>query len=102
LTQEQQRLNVSWNDYAGSLSQGYGARRLFIAETGYLGVAAHSLRVGGQVWVFWVLAGATVPMILRHRERSSYQLVGEAYVYSIMEGEAMADGGCELETIILI
>lgn len=41
-------------------------------------------------------------MILRHRERSSYQLVGEAYVYSIMEGEAMADGGCELETIILI
>jgi hypothetical protein len=65
--------NRSWN------------RSLFFTRKGYMGLGPNCLRVGDIVCV---LFGATVPFILRPKY-NYYQLVGEAYVHGIMEGEAM-------------
>jgi Heterokaryon incompatibility protein (HET) len=79
------------------------SRRLFVTEsndlgTKYLGIGAQSAQVGDQVWI---LPGARVPFILRPCQNGWYQLVGEAYVHSIMEGEAVASGSLKFEDIVL-
>jgi hypothetical protein len=33
--------------------------------------------------------GSSVPLLLRPRDNAGYQLIGEAYVHGIMQGEAM-------------
>jgi hypothetical protein len=69
-----------------------GNRRLFHTSKGYLGLGPALLQAGDIVSV---LAGGTVPFVLRQDSRSSpskrrFQLVGEAYVHGIMHGEAVS------------
>jgi hypothetical protein len=56
-----------------------------------LGTGPRSLRAGDEVWV---LAGASVPMVLRQADGGGhgarYRLVGEAYVHGAMQGGAEA------------
>lgn len=68
-----------------------GNRRLFYTSKGYLGLGPALLQAGDIVSV---LAGGTIPFVLRRDSRSSpskrrFQLVGEAYVHGIMYGEAV-------------
>ncbi|KAN0071429.1 Heterokaryon incompatibility protein (HET) domain containing protein [Elaphomyces granulatus] len=70
--------------------EAYRGRRLFRTDGNYLGIGPESLQKGDQVWV---IAGATVPMILRKSESGHWRLVGEAYVHGIMNGEAVNGDG---------
>ena len=81
----------------------YTGRRLFrTTRASHLGVAARSLQPGDSLWV---LAGADVPMVLRppadsdaaHGDggRPKWRLVGEAYVWGLMNGEAVRGGATE-------
>jgi hypothetical protein len=56
----------------------------FLSTKGYVGLGPAHLRKGD---VICILHGAHVPFILRKSEGESYQLVGEAFVYGIMDGE---------------
>jgi hypothetical protein len=59
-------------------------RKPFISSEGYVGlVPAHS-RPGDIVCIIF---GADVPFILRNVGEGEYQLIGEAYVFGIMDGE---------------
>ncbi|KAJ9137009.1 hypothetical protein NKR19_g8342 [Coniochaeta hoffmannii] len=61
-------------------------RAFFVTSRGYVGLAPWSAVRGDAVFV---LAGGTTPFILRERvEAGGYGLVGEAYMYGIMGGEA--------------
>jgi len=64
-------------------------RRIIITRKGYIGLGHAQSRPGDQIAL---LAGCSVPIILRERERgqpeAGYTLVGEAYVHGIMDGEA--------------
>lgn len=63
-------------------------RRLFRTKKGYLGLGAHGLLKGDKVCI---LAGGAVPFILRARSTSDgYELIGDAYVHGVMNGEAAA------------
>ncbi|KAF7854534.1 uncharacterized protein EAF02_011709 [Botrytis sinoallii] len=73
------------------------ARTLFRTRKGYLGIGAQSLRPSDEVWV---LAGASVPFILRRGEDEFYELVGEAYLHGAMHGEAL-EWGHEIRSISL-
>lgn len=73
------------------------ARSLFRTRNGYLGIGAQSLRPLDEVWI---LAGASVPFILRKCEDESYELVGEAYLHGVMHGEAL-EWGLDLRSISL-
>jgi hypothetical protein len=59
-------------------------RRPFISTEGYVGlVPAHSLP-GDSICILY---GAIVPFVLRRAINGEFELVGEAYVYGIMDGE---------------
>ncbi|KAF1972664.1 HET-domain-containing protein, partial [Bimuria novae-zelandiae CBS 107.79] len=67
-----------------------GGRKLFNTVTGYVGIGPASSQPGDMICV---LAGGTVPFIVRRDVRSRrlsrrFALIGEAYVHGIMHGEA--------------
>lgn len=63
-------------------------RVMFASSTGFLGLAPHGTKEGDIVFV---IRGADVPYVLRPRA-DAYELIGEAYVHGIMDGEALEMG----------
>ncbi|KAJ9145284.1 Heterokaryon incompatibility protein-domain-containing protein [Pleurostoma richardsiae] len=68
------------------------SRHIVLTKRGYIGLAPCEVRAGDIVSCFM---GATAPFILRPQNcensgRSAFTLVGEAYMYGLMEGEAFA------------
>jgi hypothetical protein len=85
------------DDFDESFRIAYYGRRLFRTVKGYFGITAQSLQKGDSVWV---LAGADTPIVLRKWPDDAWQLVGEAYVFGIMNGEALVRA-TQLEKVIL-
>jgi hypothetical protein len=73
------------------------SRKPFISQTGFVGLSPMHVIPGDVICVF---LGGRTPYILRQREDSNYDLVGEAYVHGIMYGEFM-EGNPDLEMITL-
>lgn len=73
-------------------------RRLFIADTGYVGCGDARLSVGDFIVV---IAGSCTPFLLRHGSSGRYKLIGEAYVHGIMFGEHAMKPDVEWESITL-
>jgi hypothetical protein len=84
-------------------------RRFFITETGYIGLGPAGMRVGDQLYI---LLGGHTPFILRQKPLSIvrgggtpillpfesesaakrvFEMVGDAYVHGLMDGEAMKE-----------
>ncbi|OTA94457.1 hypothetical protein M434DRAFT_394721 [Hypoxylon sp. CO27-5] len=69
---------------------------LLITEMGYLGLGPRTLRSGDEIWI---LFGGRIPFALRRRETSDgnliicndFELVGDAFVYGIMQGNAVSE-----------
>ncbi|KAK1010737.1 hypothetical protein B0A54_01176 [Friedmanniomyces endolithicus] len=72
-------------------------RNMFASSTGYLGLVPHGTREGDVVFV---VRGADVPYVLRQYE-GGYELIGEAYVQGIMEGEGLGMSGLLTQDIVL-
>jgi hypothetical protein len=70
------------SQYARALDR-QNDRRPFLSQQGYLGLAPAHAKEGDLVVI---LFGAVQPYVLR-RSGQKYELVGEAYVYGIMDGE---------------
>ncbi|KAF5607593.1 heterokaryon incompatibility (het-6OR allele) [Fusarium pseudoanthophilum] len=62
-------------------------RKLFMTESGLLGLGPKTLGQSSSKDEVWILMGARVPFILHHIEGSRYRVVGEAYVHGVMYGE---------------
>ena len=62
--------------------------RLFLTETGYLGLGTECLEEGDSVWI---VPGSRVPLILRATNtdvsHNSFTLVGGTYLHGVMYGE---------------
>ena len=62
-------------------------RRLFKTQCGYLGTGPRSLKPGDEIWI---LHRGGLPFVLRPQQKfGNYRLVGEAFVYGVMSGEAL-------------
>ena len=74
-----------WITYAVCLQKNHG-RRPFLCRDGRIGVGPGDTAIGDKVVV---LSGCGVPFILRPAQSGyeCYQLLGEAYVHGIMDGE---------------
>jgi hypothetical protein len=59
-------------------------RRLFKTTLGYLGTGPRSLRRDDEVWI---LHGGGAPFVLRRLPHGNYRLLGETFVYGLMQGE---------------
>jgi hypothetical protein len=64
-----------------------GQDSFFTTRTGYLGCGPFQMQPGDKVCI---LLGGRVPYVLRP-EDGRYLLVGESYVHSVMDGEAIKD-----------
>ena len=74
-------------------------RCIFRTERGFLGLGLKTVRAGDRIYV---LQGAPVPYIFRHRDNDpedELELEGEAYVHGIMYGEALEMGDLNFEKI---
>jgi hypothetical protein len=63
-------------------------RRYFVSHRGYLGVGPSTTSPGD---VIAIILGLDTPFVLRAIGENRYQIVGEAYVHGIMDGELMKD-----------
>ena len=70
----------------------------FISNTGMMGLGPYDTVPGDYIFI---IVGAPVPLILRHAGQGLYRIVGEAYVYGIMDGE-FVEGGPEIEELVII
>jgi Heterokaryon incompatibility protein (HET) len=71
--------------YMGRMERMHDSRA-FISRIGYVGMCPMEAEPGDAVCI---LLGAQVPFVLRKRDDRGWQLVGEAHVYGIMDGEFM-------------
>ena len=65
------------------------ARRPFISKEGFVGLAPAHSQQGDCICI---ILGADVPFILRRTPIGQYELIGEAYVHGIMDGEGLQLG----------
>jgi hypothetical protein len=86
----------AFNKYDGAMGYLYGLKP-FISGKGYVGLAPEHAVPGD---ILCVIIGAIVPYVLRRVPEGGFELVGEAYVHGIMDGEAM-DLGLEEELLCL-
>jgi hypothetical protein len=71
-------------------------RRIMATETGFIGLAPPNAKPTDIVCIF---LGAPVPIILRPHSGGNYNLVGECYVYGVMDGEALGHLNDELRAL---
>ncbi|KAF3033081.1 hypothetical protein E8E12_002746 [Didymella heteroderae] len=65
-------------------------RRLFKTQSGHLGTGPRSLKEGDEIWI---LHRGGLPFVLRSQQKfGHYRLIGEAFVYGVMHGEALESG----------
>jgi len=76
----------------------FSHRRTVFTSDERLAIAPLSTQAGDQIWI---LGGSSTPVILRSVSEGCYSLVGQAFVYGVMDGEAVA-GTKELEGIFLV
>jgi hypothetical protein len=82
--------------YMGMMGTMYDSRP-FISNSGYVGLCAGEAGPGD---IIFIPLGAHVPYMLREVRGHRYKLLGEAYVYGLMEGE-INDQGLMAEVIEL-
>ncbi|KAK4574464.1 hypothetical protein LTR86_001305 [Recurvomyces mirabilis] len=78
-------------DYAGALRPTIRHRRIFVTQSGYVGVGPKHARAGDVVAVIY---GGVWPFILRSMG-SEYSMIGTCYVHGIMNGEAVREHEAE-------
>ncbi|TVY82840.1 Heterokaryon incompatibility protein 6 OR allele [Lachnellula suecica] len=71
-------------EYEKSLDQAVTSRQFFVTRSGYMGVGPKALQEGDMVCV---IAGCNVPLLIR-QEGDHHLLVGECFVWGLMDGEA--------------
>ena|SRR5438045_3609637 len=62
-------------------------RKLCITHGGFMGLVPKNSEPEDDIALFW---GAAVPFVIRSHG-NHYQLIGECYIYGIMDGEALTD-----------
>jgi hypothetical protein len=98
LIDAQTLLGADLSDYCEQLQVVAQGRRPLLASGGYLGIGPRETEQGDLVFI---LLGADTPYILRrHSQDETLQLIGEAYVHGVMDGEAM-EGSPAIETIAI-
>lgn len=67
-------------------------------DSRHVGIGPASMVEGDQIWL---LAGSSVPVVLRQRGSGRAMLIGEAYVDGLMYGEIWSMSDTKLEQVVL-
>ncbi|KAM3083039.1 hypothetical protein ACMFMF_002689 [Clarireedia jacksonii] len=71
-------------------------RRLMGTKSGRIGITAAAAVIGDSIVV---LPGCSVPFVLR-RQGTSWKVIGECFVYGLMDGEAATMVGCGKASVV--
>ncbi|TVY88090.1 Heterokaryon incompatibility protein 6,OR allele, partial [Lachnellula willkommii] len=71
--------------YQATIHRTISSRDFFISTSGYMGVGPKALEEGDMICV---IPGCNVPLLIR-KEGDHHLLVGECFVWGLMDGEAM-------------
>ena len=76
-------------------------RRFFVTADRYMGLAPGEAKLGDRVAIIY---GCSTPFLIRRIDgvESSWCLVGECYIYGLMDGEAVAMNNIAVEDIRLL
>lgn len=84
---EPPKIKKAYGAYIRRIHGACAHRALFVTRKGYIGLGPWNAREGDQVAILY---GGQTPYLLRKSAVTGYNtLVGEAYVYGIMAGEAL-------------
>ena len=70
----------------------------FSLSNGMLGLAPNTMEPGDKVFI---IIGCETPIILRDAGHGEYRIIGDAYVYGVMDGE-LVEHDPEIETIVIV
>ena len=73
-------------------------RMPFVSVEGLVGLGPDTMISSDKIFI---IMGHTTPVILRDAGGGSYSIVGDAYVYGIMDGEFM-ERHSDLEDIVIV
>ena len=90
-------LNAERNSYSRAMEYLHN-RRPFLSEMGFVGLAPAGSKPGDLVAI---LLRAVQPFVLRDVGENRFELVGEAYVHEIMDGEFLKPNS-KVEEFVLI
>ncbi|VUC30089.1 unnamed protein product [Clonostachys rosea] len=76
------------DDYVDQLQDIAKHRCPFRTSTGRIGIGPHQMNHGDRIYV---LAGAPVPYVMREGTDRKLRLIGEVYLYGIMDGEGLSN-----------
>lgn len=82
--------NADTKAYLFEMQRLAAGRRPFNTREGHLGIGPQDMMPSDFVHV---LMGLNTPFVLRNRQDGVFQLIGEAYVHGVMDGEAVTDVG---------
>lgn len=85
--------------FKAALGTKLDSRRIFTTVEDRLGMGPHSLEEGDEVWV---LKGAKVPFVLRKLGNGNFVLIGEAFIFGAMHGEAVKNMGIDAFSKIML
>ena len=73
-------------------------RRFVVTENGFMGLVPFCAEAGDRVCIF---LGSSTPFLIREKESSSFELVGDAYIHGVMDGEALESKNWQPEMLEL-
>lgn len=83
-----EEIQMRINRFNAAIGMKLESRRMFVTKEGRLGLGPQTLEEQHEIWV---LQGANVPFVLRRLGEGHFELVGEAFVFGAMHGEAVKD-----------
>jgi hypothetical protein len=72
--------------FALDVRRGADDRVMFITHDGRLGLGPPAMEGSDEIWI---PMGSKMPVILRPYDSGMFKIIGQAYVYGVMRGEAM-------------
>ena len=91
-------VQAGFGDYCEQLKIVAAARRPLLVSGGYLGIGPRETEKGDFVFIF--LGGNTPYIVRQHTHDATFQLIGEAFVHGVMDGERLVRDST-METIEL-
>ncbi|CZR63075.1 uncharacterized protein PAC_12972 [Phialocephala subalpina] len=92
--------SLTRNNFVSELDRMTKERSFMMIDNGYMGLAPVGTEVGDEVVL---LLGCPVPLVLR-RQADKFQVIGDTYIYGLMEGqvfERIGAGLAHIEDLVL-
>jgi hypothetical protein len=87
-------VHLGRDDIGTSIIRYTTRRRLYVTDTGYIGLCYRSCRKGDEIYL---LIGGDTPFVLRRLGTHCFGFKGDSYVHGVMDGELLLERNKQME-----